>query len=187
MASDGTGEAAPSAVYPIGRLELPTVITGAHVVAAVDALAAQPERLRRVLAGVDDADRPIRPGAWTTRQVVVHLADSHGLALTRTQVALCGADMDIAALDGMVHARLYACIAKRPDVAATAVQEASDVFDLVQRRWVRLLRSLDDAQRSRSWTVPQYRGPRTIARITLAYAWHGDHHIAQIERSAATA
>ena len=49
-----------------------------------------PARLRAAVAGLTEAqlDTPYRPGGWTVRQVVHHLADSHMNAYVRFRLAL---------------------------------------------------------------------------------------------------
>ncbi len=46
-----------------------------------------PARLRAAVAGLTEAqlDTPYRPGGWTVRQVVHHLADSHMNSYVRTR------------------------------------------------------------------------------------------------------
>jgi len=169
-------------VYPIGRFERPDPITPAAVAGAIAELAALPAALRGVMAGVRDPDLAIRPGAWTARQVVHHLADSHMNAVMRVRVALCGPDADVVAFDRLVTAGLYGCLAELPDARGAPVEDALVVLAAVHRRWVQLLRGLDDARLMRTWVTPGYAGERSIARLTLVYAWHGRHHTAQIAR-----
>src|SRR5208282_3890033 len=51
---------------------------------------ATPANLRAAVAGLTDEqlDTPYRPGGWTVRQLVHHVADSHMNAYTRFRLAL---------------------------------------------------------------------------------------------------
>ena len=53
-------------------------------------LVALPKHLEDAVAGLNDSqlDTPYRPGGWTVRQVVHHVADSHLHAFVRLKVAL---------------------------------------------------------------------------------------------------
>ena len=52
---------------------------------AIDAISVAPEKLAAAVNGLDNAqlDTPYRPGGWTVRQLVHHVADSHMNAYLR--------------------------------------------------------------------------------------------------------
>ncbi|MEO8662895.1 MAG: DinB family protein, partial [Bryobacteraceae bacterium] len=56
----------------------------------ISEIAALPEQLKTAVAALDDEqlDTPYRPGGWTVRQVVHHLADSHMNSYIRFKLAL---------------------------------------------------------------------------------------------------
>src|SRR4029453_2690876 len=76
--------------YPIGRFKAVMPLTQERRDAAIDAIAGLPARMREAVAGLNDAqlDTPYRPGGWTVRQVVHHVADSHMNAYVRIKLAL---------------------------------------------------------------------------------------------------
>src|ERR1700754_3170491 len=76
--------------YPIGRFDLNTRWTAASRRGAIEDIAAVPTNLRRVVSSLGDAqlDTPYRPGGWTVRQVVHHLADAHVHGYVRLKLAL---------------------------------------------------------------------------------------------------
>ena len=81
--------AEPDLRYPVGRWAAPDdapETARRHI----DAIAEAPARLRAAVAGLSDAqlDTPYRPGGWTVRQVVHHVADSHMQAYARVKLAL---------------------------------------------------------------------------------------------------
>src|SRR6476659_599606 len=81
---------APDLRFPIGRAERRGRLTPDQRRAAIDALAVAPEALRAAVRGLTDAqlDTPYRPGGWTVRQLVHHVADSHMNAYIRFKLAL---------------------------------------------------------------------------------------------------
>ena len=76
--------------YPIGQFTRPENITPADRRKLLNAVAATPELLRAAVADLTPAqlETPYRPGGWTIRQTVHHLADSHMNAYLRFRFAL---------------------------------------------------------------------------------------------------
>src|SRR5690349_17058535 len=81
--------------YPIGKFNwnrrgeglLSTPVEREQWIAAIEEV---PSRLKAAVAGLTDSqlDTPYRPGGWTVRQVVHHLADSHVNSYVRFRLAL---------------------------------------------------------------------------------------------------
>src|SRR5690348_17076757 len=75
--------------YPVGPFsavaETTDVIDG-----AIHDIESLPATLRAAVNGLTDQqlDTPYRPGGWTVRQLVHHVADSHSNGMTRTKLAL---------------------------------------------------------------------------------------------------
>ena len=76
--------------YPIGRADTTTPLAPGVRAQRIDAIAAAPAQLRLAVAGLSDEqlDTPYRPGGWTVRQTVHHVADSHINAFTRFRLGL---------------------------------------------------------------------------------------------------
>ena len=76
--------------YPIGRSDTTTPLAAGVRAQRIDAIAATPAQLRLAVAGLSDEqlDTPYRPGGWTVRQTVHHVADSHMNAFVRLKLAL---------------------------------------------------------------------------------------------------
>ena len=104
-----------------------------------------PARLRAAVSGLTEAqlDTPYRPGGWTVRQVVHHLADSHMNAYVRFRLALTENEPTIKPYDEGLWAQL--------SDARTAPAELSlTLLDTLHQRWVLLLRSLKPEDFSRA-------------------------------------
>jgi len=141
----------------------------------IDDIAALPADLRRVVSTLSERqlDTPYRPGGWTVRQVVHHLPDSHMNSFVRFKWALTERRPMIKAYDEKGWAVL-------PDYRGP-IADSLDMLKALHRRWVRLLRSLRWLELQREFVHPES-GPSTLAVTIGAYAWHGQHHLAHIER-----
>ena len=76
--------------YPIGRFDFKQVVTPDQYPRLIEEIANAPARLRDAVRGLDETqlDTPYRPGGWTVRQTVHHLADSHMNSFMRWRLAL---------------------------------------------------------------------------------------------------
>ena len=83
---------APDLRFPVGPFEPVSTLTPDQRRAAIEAIAEVPTRLRAAVANLTDAqlDTPYRPGGWTVRQLVHHIADSHMNALARFSKSATG-------------------------------------------------------------------------------------------------
>ena len=76
--------------YPIGGPRKAESFTAQERSAAVAGIRELPQSLRSAVAPLTDKqlETPYRPGGWTVRQLVHHVADSHMNAYTRVRLAL---------------------------------------------------------------------------------------------------
>ncbi len=58
-------------------------------------------------------------------------------------------------------------------------QRKLQLVESVHRRWVMLLRSLDEAAFGRTVVHPE-NGVMTLDQVVQIYSWHGRHHVAHI-------
>ena len=94
--------------YPIGKFERPASLGDAELKQAVEDIGATPGRLRQAVAGLSGAqlDTPYRPGGWTVRQLIHHMADSHLNSYARFRLALTEAEPAIKPYDESLWAAL---------------------------------------------------------------------------------
>jgi len=165
--------------YPIGPFAAPDPVTRAHVTAWTADIERLPHDLRAVVAAWDaqQLDTPYRPGGWSVRQVVHHVPDSHLNSLIRFKWALTEDRPVIKPYDEQSWAAL-------PDYQTVPVAHSLDLLDALHRRWVGLLRSVSWVQLQREFVHPDTGAAATLAVTVGAYAWHGRHHLAHIERLA---
>ncbi len=160
--------------YPIGRMQRPTVVTSTHRQEMIGQIAAAPALLRAAVDGLTESqiDTPYRAGGWSVRQVVSHLPDSHIHAYVRFRWTLTEEVPTIKTYDQSLWAEL--ADAKSSDVETSLV-----LLETLHRRWVTLLRSLNEEDFRRALHHPED-GLMTLDDLLCTYAWHGRHHAAHI-------
>lgn len=160
--------------YPIGKFKWEGALTDGQKRQLIDEIEQAPVELRNAVVGLtnEQIDTPYRPGGWTVRQVVHHLADSHLNAYVRFRLALTENQPTIKPYDQVRWALL--------DDARTAPLELSlSLFESLQQRLALLLRSMRAEDFARQLRHPET-GIVSLERLLSLYAWHGRHHIAHI-------
>jgi DinB superfamily len=162
--------------YPIGKFRWSQTITPEMRPSLIADIAAAPELLREAVHGLkdDQLDMPYRPGGWTVRQVVHHVADSHMHSNIRMRFALTSNEPTIMPYDESVWAQF-------PDARNAPVETSLQLLENLHHRWVTLLKSLSDADFARTFRHPEL-GLVRLDTNTALYAWHGRHHTAHITR-----
>jgi hypothetical protein len=164
--------------YPVGRFErLKAPLDRASRTVHVETIAALPATFLSLTKGRTDAqlDTPYRPGGWTVRQVVHHVADSHMNAYIRMKVAVTEDAPTIKPYDEAKWAEL-------PEAKTGPAAMSIALLDALHRRWVAFLRNLSDADfGSKAYTHPEL-GRVTLDEAVALYAWHCRHHQAHIEQ-----
>lgn len=160
--------------YPIGQFRVPEQVTSQDLQSAVDDIAALPSELRAATTDLkqEEVETPYRPGGWTVRQVVHHVADSHMNSYVRFRLALTEKEPLIKAYDESAWAELT-------DARHEEIGVSLDLLDALHRRWTILLRSFTDADWARTFRHPE-RGLMRLDVNAMLYAWHGKHHLAHI-------
>lgn len=163
--------------YPIGKPDWRRPLSDAELALALAGIRSLPEELREAVAGLSEAglDMPYRPGGWTIRQVVHHLADSHMNAYIRVRFALTEDKPTIMPYDEAAWAELE-------DAKRAPVEPSLALLEGLHARWHRLLAGLDEAGLARTFIHPE-NGPMTAGQVIALYAWHGRHHVAQIRNA----
>jgi len=160
--------------YPIGKCEYPKSVTPEQRQQHIAVMETAPERFRNAVDGLNAAqlDTPYRPGGWTVRQVVHHLADSHMNAYIRYRLALTETAPTIKTYDEKTWAELV-------DARTSPVEVSLELVDSLHRRWVALLRSLTDSDFARTLNHPEL-GVVRLDTYLAVYDWHCRHHAAHI-------
>src|SRR5687767_11940989 len=154
--------------YPVGRFDPSAPVTPAMRGPAIETIAELPARLRESVAGLTDAqlDTPYRPGGWTVRQVVHHVADSHTNGYIRMKLGLTENVPTIKPYDQDEWAKL-------PDMRLP-IDVSLGILDGVHLRWATVWRSLASDAFLRSFKHPEM-GVLTLDTHLQLYAWHSRH------------
>jgi hypothetical protein len=159
--------------FPIGPDVAPTHTTPAERADRIAAIAALPAALRAAVAGLSDQqiDTPYRPGGWSVRQLVHHVADSHANGYIRLKLALTEQNPTI---KPYAEARW----AELPD-SKLPIELSLRMTEATHERWSTILRSMPAADFARTYMHPE-NGLLTIDVALASYVWHGKHHVAHI-------
>ena len=146
-----TLEALERLQYPIGKFVRGTrAETPERRMECVAVIEAFPLMLRGEVQGLSDAqlDTPYRPGGWTVRQVVHHLADSHMNALIRFKWALSEDHLTIKAYKQDLWS-------EQVDARTMPVGASLEILSGVHARWVFLLKNMGTADFLRTFHHPE--------------------------------
>jgi hypothetical protein len=174
MYNIGMTTTAPDLSFPIGRFTPVDPLTDPARATALDNIADLPKRVRAAVAGLTDAqlDTPYRPGGWTVRQLVHHIADSHMNGFIRLKLALTEDNPTIKPYDEKTWA----------DLADTRlpIEISLAILDNLHARWDAVNRGLTPAQFARTFYHPEMQRSLTLNDQVQLYAWHSRHHVAHI-------
>jgi hypothetical protein len=160
--------------YPIGKFDFKQTVDPASIPALIAAIEALPAQLRESVRGLDEEqlDTPYRPGGWSVRQTVHHLADSHMHSYIRLRLALTENEPTIKPYNQPAWAELA-------DARTAPVELSLDLLAGMHARWAMLLRGMAPADFQRGFRHPELGLVRLDLNLAL-YAWHGRHHTAHI-------
>jgi DinB superfamily len=160
--------------YPIGPCEYPASVSPEARTQHIRDIAALPERLGAAVQGIHEKllDTPYRPGGWTVRQVVHHLADSHMNAFVRFRLALTESQPTIKPYDEKIWAELV-------DSRSAPIKPSLELLDGLHHRWVLLLSAMSDGDFARVFHHPEV-GALRLDTYLATYGWHCRHHVAHI-------
>jgi uncharacterized damage-inducible protein DinB len=161
--------------YPIGKFDK-SAIDPARRAEYTQIINELPSMLASAVVGLDEKqlNSEYRPGGWTVRQTVHHVADSHANSLIRFKLALTE---DEPPTIKPYYEDRWAELgdSKLPiDISLKLIQS-------LHARWVALLQSMTDADFNKKFIHPET-GAWTLDGALALYAWHSKHHTAHITR-----
>ncbi len=162
-------------IYPMGKAVI-TEFTKEVLYNSIIKLEIAPMRLRKILESISEKDLELtyRDGGWTIRQIVHHVADSHINMFIRFKLALTETNPTIKAYDENLWAAM-------DDYKTASLESSLMMFEGVQQRFLALLKTMSETDFKKTYFHPGYNKEFVLAEATQLYAWHGLHHVAQIE------
>lgn len=160
--------------YPIGKLRLNDFSFGYKQSALAD-IEFFPNALEAAIVNLDEAQlqTPYRDGGWTVHQLVHHVADSHMNAYMRFKLGLTEDNPTI-------KPYLEALWAELDDVKILPVNISITLLYALHTRWYAAIKNLTDEQWERTVYHPESQKELSLWHLLQLYAWHGRHHVAQI-------
>ncbi|WP_141433553.1 YfiT family bacillithiol transferase [Bacillus sp. 03113] len=161
--------------YPIGQYNSPVEITKEHREEWIKVLAELPVLLKKSVMNLNEEqlNTEYRPGGWTIRQVIHHIADSHMNSFIRFKLSLTEDSPIIKPYDEKKWAELY-------DTRSAPIEISLALIESLHERWVLLLNSLNEKQFSRSFIHPEDQKTIPLDNALGLYAWHSRHHLSHI-------
>lgn len=161
--------------YPIGEYSPKENYTSNEINDFINAIEALPGRLNQAVSGLTDSqlDTPYRPGGWSLRQVIHHIADSHINSYTRFKLTLTE---DTPAIRPYFEDRW----AELPEAKSAPVELSLPLIDYLHKRWTVMLKNITGEQLKRRLYHPETKQEMTIEQLMHLYAWHSDHHLAHV-------
>lgn len=162
--------------YPIGKYENPSSITESQLSEWIQILENLPAKLKALVTGLteEQLETPYRPGGWTVRQTIHHIADSHHNSYIRFKWALTEDKPVIKAYDERAWAALF-------DTKSAPIALSLNHLGAVHAKLVYLLKGLSNGDLKRKFVHPEGLVETSLDENIGRYAWHSEHHYAHIE------
>ncbi|MGH1387167.1 YfiT family bacillithiol transferase [Kordia sp.] len=163
--------------YPIGKPEIPEIITATHISSWIEVLEVFPKRLQDLVENLSSAqlNTCYRPGGWTIRQVIHHVADSHHNSYTRFKWTLTEDKPLIKAYYEDRWAELF-------DSKSAPINLSIDTIKALHAKWVYFLKGLSMADLEQVFIHPDGNEEVTLKENIGIYAWHCNHHYEHINQ-----
>lgn len=160
--------------FPIGKFDLNYETTPEARQKRFETIKDLPNAVIAAVSGLTDEqlDTPYRPGGWTVRQTVHHIADSHANSLIRFKLALT--EDEPPTIKPYYEDRW----AKLGD-NNLPVDVSLKMIEAIHTRWAALLDSMSDEDFQKSFIHPET-GEWPLEGALALYDWHSRHHTAHI-------
>ena len=164
--------------FPVGKFTRPDTITPQQITEWIREIEALPGQIRQAVAGLSHEQLSLhyRPGGWTIRQVVHHVADSHMNSFMRFKLTLTEDKPTI-------KPYLQEKWSELPDGNEADVNLSIQLLESLHARWAVLLKKMTPEQFKLTYIHPERSAVQTLEGNLALYAWHGRHHLAHIKQA----
>lgn len=158
---------------PAGPFVAPKEYDSAEKERLIETISQAPKNLRLAVGGLTQEQLDTRYKNWTIRQIAHHIGDSHLHSIIRFKWALTEEYPTIKAYAEGDWARL-------PDSMQGELEPSLCLLDGLHAKWVQLLQTMSDDQFQLAFHHPETDSSVSLWHALANYAWHGQHHTAQI-------
>lgn len=161
--------------YPIGEFDSNFEVSPAARSERIMTITELPDKIAEAVEDLSDdqLDTEYRPGGWTVRQTVHHVADSHANSLIRFKLALTE--------EGPTIRPYYEDRWAELGDSRLPIGVSLNMLESIHTRWVALMDSMSEEDFRKTFVHPET-GPWTLEGALALYAWHSRHHTAHITR-----
>ncbi|MFZ4769650.1 MAG: YfiT family bacillithiol transferase [Ferruginibacter sp.] len=134
-----------------------------------------PMHVEHAIQNLDEAelDATYRPGGWTLKQVVHHIADSHMNAYMRFKLGLSEDNPTIKPYDENAWAQMI-------DTQNLPINISITLLFSLHMRLHEILKNMKVEEWNRTIFHPEHQKQMTLWYLLGMYAWHGRHHVAHL-------
>lgn len=163
------------AVYPIGTYTPLENFNAEKVTLWIQEISKLPKLLREITTPLTSEflSQPLRPGAWSIKQLIHHIADSHHHSYNRFKWALS----EETPLIKDYNEKAWSILKD----ASAPISLSIDHLAGVHGKWVYLLKQMDKTDFCKQFQHPQHMKLQHLYNTLGLYAWHGNHHLAQLK------
>lgn len=161
--------------YPIGTFNCPNEVSMKQVQEWISTLKSFPDRLSKTVLPLEETllNTPYREGAWTIRQLVHHLADSHLHSYVRFKWTLSENHPTIKAYDENAWSAMI-------DAQQAPIEVSLNFLNALYPKWIYFLETLKLEDFQKTYVHPEGMVTKTLFCTLGSYVWHGEHHLSQI-------
>ncbi len=161
--------------YPVGRFQPKPDYTPEEITVLLQFLKKAPHLYEDLVTNLSDTDlsKTYRPGAWTVRQLVHHVADIHLVNFLRLKKALTEENYEITTIRMDDWAAL-------PDSTLASVASSLLIFKGVNERYIALFKTLDEQTLSKTYYHATRQRHLSLKQLLYMATWHVAHHLGHI-------
>ncbi|HNL85293.1 MAG TPA: putative metal-dependent hydrolase [Chitinophagales bacterium] len=162
-------------IYPIGKFKSPQPFNDEVLSSCIRDIADFSKQLKKSMKQLKkkDLQKTYKDGGWSIEQIIHHLADSHMNAYIRLKLALTENNPTVKPYDENLWAELN-------DIQLP-LKHSVKILKGVHKHWATLLKNMTPDDFERTYFHPEQKKKVSIKDMTALYAWHGKHHLAQVE------
>jgi uncharacterized damage-inducible protein DinB len=134
-----------------------------------------PQHLENAVNNLDEAqlNTPYRPGGWTVKQLVHHVADSHMNSFIRFKLGLTENNPTIKPYEQDEWVKLA-------DVQNVPINISLTLLHALHARLTELLKNINADEWERTVVHPEHGRQMSLWFLLGLYAWHSRHHTAHV-------